>query len=148
MQSTKRQVFIAFMAAVFSAFIIASISHTQFVLNDLSALGIHISVSTRLATTRNDLIGLASGYLPIILIGLLLGFSIMGWFKRRFNWNPLYAYPLAGGLTFAAIHWLMYPIFYITLIAGARSTIGFSFQCLAGVVGGLVFAKGLSYLKR
>lgn len=138
----------AFLLSVLCAFTFASISHTQFVLNNLVAIGVDISLGTRLATTWGDLIGLAPGYGSVVLIGSLLGFTIIGLLRRFFKWSPLFAYSIGGALSFAAMQILMYPLLHITLIAGARGSLGFSFQCLAGIIGGLVFARLLGWAEQ
>lgn len=147
MQYSKIKVICSFLAASLVAFVFASIFHTQFVLHELNALGIEIGFSTRLATTVGDILGLAPGYGAIVIVGLLIGFSVMALVRKFIHVPRYFSYAVGGGLAFAAMLWLMYPIFYITLIAGARSDLGFFFQCMAGVAGGLLFARLLPWAR-
>lgn len=147
MSYSKIKVSIAFLIAVIVTFILASIFHSQFVIYELTAIGIEVPFTTRIRSTLSDLIGLAPGYGPIILIGMLIGFSIIGLSRKRLNWPAVIAYPIGGFVSIVAIHLLMYPIFYITLIAGARSNLGLAFQCLAGAIGGFMFARLLVWAK-
>ena len=139
---------VALLVAVIVALILASIFHSQFVLYELTLIGIDITLSKRITMTVSDLAGLAPGYGAIILLGYFIGFSVIGLVRRYIHWSPEYAFTLGGGLTIAAIHWLMYPIFFITLIAGARTPLGFAFQCLAGLVGGFVFARVIGWARK
>lgn len=145
---SKIKITLAFLIAVLITFILASVFHSQFVLNELTAINIVIPTTTRISTTFSDLVGLAPGYAPIILVGMLIGFVIVGLSRKWINWSVRVAYPVAGVLSIYAIHLLMYPIFHITLIAGARSTLGLVFQCVAGALGGWLFAKMLVWASR
>jgi len=148
MKYSKIRIVITFLLAVLVAFAFASIFHTQFVLNELVAIGTDIPMMVRIKTTIKDLIGLAPGYGAIILIGLLVGFSIIGLLLKFIPLWPQFAFTVGGALSFAAMHALMHPLFDVTLIAGARSTWGFSFQCLAGAIAGFLFASLLHWAKR
>lgn len=119
--------------------ILASLCHSQFVLYELSALNITIDPMTRLHSSVNDMLGLLPGYGPIILVSLGLGLAIIHGIKIKSGWSSQWLYPVAGALGLFVAHQAMYPIFNITLIAGARSTLGLLCQCLAGAFGGWVF---------
>ena len=130
-----------FLLAVLVTFILASVSHSHFVMQRLIEVGVEIDLATRLASTWDDLLGLAPGYAPIIAAALLLGFLIMSTLQRFLSIPSLLVYPLAGVLAIATAHLAMHPIFNVTLIAGARGTAGLLFQCLAGLAGGFVFLQ-------
>ena len=135
------QLTIQFVIAALIAFVFASIFHTQFVLHELIKVGAEISFTTRIDTTFGDLLGLAPGYGPIVALALLLGFLIMLLVRRFFPALGFWIYPIAGFVAIATAHLAMHPIFNVTLIAGARGTLGLLFQCLAGALGGYVFMK-------
>ncbi len=136
---------IAFIAAWLATFVLASLAHSQMVLNELQALGINISAGLRFESSLNDMLGLAPAYGAVILIALLLGFSVTGFlFKRAAKQNKtlsFWLYPISGFVAILVVHILMHPLLDITLIAGARTTLGLILQCLAGLVGGLIFVK-------
>jgi hypothetical protein len=124
--------------AVLVTYVIASVSHTYFVLNELERVGADIDLSTRISTSISDIFGLFA-YAGIIAVGLLIGFSVMGIIRKFYKLLPRWVYPLAGVLTMICIHVAMFPIFEVTLIAGARTTLGITAQCVAGMIGGWVF---------
>lgn len=132
---------IHFVFAVSATFLVASIAHSQFVLNELASLGISIDFATRFSSTLDDISGLLPGYGGIIFVGLLIGFSVMGLVRKFRPATSYWVYPVAGLLTIMVAHLAMHPIFNVTLIAGARSTAGIIFQGLAGLIGGYVFMQ-------
>ncbi len=127
-----------FLMAVLVTYIIASVSHTYFVLNGLVSVGVNIDLSSRVSTSLSDIFGLVA-YAGIIALGFLIGFGVMGLIRRFYKLLPPWVYPLAGILAMLCIHIAMFPIFEVTLIAGARTTLGLVAQCAAGMVGGWVF---------
>lgn len=129
----------AFFSSALICFIIASVFHSIFVLNGLLQLDITISWADRLSMIVSDLIGLLPGYGSIIVIGLLIGYLIIGLLRRFITLPAVLAYAIGGLLSLLAIHLLMYPLMHITLIAGARSEAGLIFQLIAGAIGGALF---------
>lgn len=125
-------------------FTFASVLHSQFVVNELVAVGVKVSGMDRLSLSIDDWVGLLPTYGIIIAVGLLVAFLICGGVfrkalvldsvKRTFTWS------LAGTAAIAVILLAMQPIMNITLIAGAREW-GFYAQLIAGALGGFVFAK-------
>ncbi|MRI34226.1 hypothetical protein EOPP23_14625 [Endozoicomonas sp. OPT23] len=140
-RAPKRTTFIAFLVAVLTVFTIGSSSHTQFVLNELVVLGIPINLGTRLNATITDLMGLLPGYGTIIALGLLIAFIVTRAIGKLCGRLTLawYWWSFAGGLALLTALMLMKPLLDVTPIAGARSTAGLFFQCLAGLIGGAVF---------
>lgn len=133
------KLFVHFIIAVFATFVLASLSHSQFVLHELSRLGVEIDLPTRISSTIDDLLGLAPGYGGIIAAGLLIGFLVMGLVRKFRPQTGFWVYPLAGFLALMVTHIAMFPIFNVTLIAGAREPMGMLVQCLAGAFGGWAF---------
>lgn len=128
-----------FLLAVFAAFVLASLFHTQFVLHELVKLGIEIDLTTRLSTSLDDMLGLLPTYGSAIALSLLLGFTATYFLMRRSTKFTPWLYPLAGGVALLSCLLAMHPILDITLIAGARSALGMTAQVLAGVFGGWAF---------
>lgn len=148
MSYSKPKLVVAFLLAVLVSFLGASVFHSQFVLNELVLIGVEIPLTTRISTTLSDLAGMAPGYGPIILIGLLLGFVIIGQSRRWVSWPAVVAYPVGGILAFLTMHILMRAAFDISVVAGARTFAGLTFQCLAGAIGGWLFAKSLAWARK
>lgn len=129
----------AWLLAVLAAFVAGSVAHSQFVLADLEQIGVSISLSSRLSTTFEDLVGLLPGYGAVLAIGFLLAFLLAGWVRNTFHTGG-WIFAMAGFVAVLTVFALMYPLMEITLIAGARSMAGLICQCLAGALGGIVFA--------
>ena len=139
MNNNRIKLSIDFLLAVLVAFCLATISHSQFVLLELSKVGAEINFVTRVSASFSDLLGLLPTYAPVIAIGMLISLPFATWLRSKFSSSFRGWYPIAGGATMLAIHAAMYPILEITLIAGARSVLGLLMQVTAGVIGGWVF---------
>lgn len=98
-----------------------------------------MSFATRIEASVSDLQGLLIGYGGIIAVALLLGFVLINLFSRYLLSMGRWRYVLAGFIAMLSAHALMFPIFNVTLIAGARSDFGMLCQALAGAFGGWVF---------
>jgi hypothetical protein len=137
------------MATIFT-FVLASLFHSQFVMAELTSVGVVISFTDRLSMSLDDLIGLSPTYGIVIAISFLLAFSVSSLIINRFKLPSSALYFVGGGIGIAIALLAMQPILDVTLIAGARSTFGFVCQSLAGAIGGWVFshlrneAKGTS----
>lgn len=128
-----------FIVACLATFVLASIAHSQFVLAELIRVGVEVSLDDRISMTLSDLLGLLPGYGAIIALSLLLGFLIMQAVSKWLMPLPDYRFIIGGFLAICCALLAMYPIFNVTLIAGARSEAGILVQAVAGAVGGLVF---------
>jgi hypothetical protein len=130
-----------FLVAVIFAFIIASLFHSQFVMAELSKVGVEILFNDRLSMSIDDLLGLYPTYGIVIAVSYFISFIVAGLLIKRFTLSPNILYFLAGGVGVTVALLAMHPILEITLLAGARSTFGFICQSLAGALGGVVFAN-------
>jgi hypothetical protein len=136
----SRTTVIAFFTSVLVCFLLASAFNTQFVIAGLSSVQVNIPLFDRFVMTATDWVGLAPTYGVLILIGLLLAFGTMSFFVRRFGRAQI-LYPIGGALCFFVMIAAMEPVLGVTLVTGARSYLGWAFQCLAGAIGGWVFAR-------
>ena len=108
------RIVLGFVLAALVAIILACALNTQMVIAALEAAGASIPFDRRLGMTGGDLLGLA----------------------------PQYGAVIAGAAAIAVALTAMKISFDgIEPIAGARGGLGLALQCLAGVVGGLVFAS-------
>jgi hypothetical protein len=135
------------LVATLIGFLFASMLHTQAVLAKLTDIGIIITLSERLSTTWQDMLGLAPTYGIVILIGLTIAFSVAGLINKKLKSTGMILYPLAGGLAFLVILLAMQPILNVTLLAGARGTTGLFMQVVAGVIAGFCFWSLLKHKK-
>lgn len=130
---------IRYLFAALLCFTLASIAHSQMVLAGLEQQGIVIPPAERLQMTLSDWWGLLPGYGAIIATGMLIALSVAGWICSKTGTMGGILYALAGAAAMLSILMAMQPIMDITLIAGARSTIGLTLQTLAGLLGGWSF---------
>ncbi|MFC3094575.1 hypothetical protein DRW07_13200 [Alteromonas sediminis] len=121
-------------------FTLASVLHSQFVVNELVNVGVKIRLLDRLSLTIDDWVGLLPTYGVIIAIGLLLAFIVVGFIIKKAPEKRFILFLCAGAAAFAVLLSAMQPIMQITIIAGAREA-GFYAQILAGAIGGALFAK-------
>lgn len=128
-----------FLLATVVTAIFACIAQTQMVLHELSQLEVQISLSKRLYMSWQDLAGLLPSYGSIILLGLAIGFGATNLIRRYTSIKSSNLYIFAGGAVMAVILIAMQPVLGVTLIAGARSSVGIILQIIAGMIGGFCF---------
>ena len=131
---------LALLAGGIAAYILGSILNSQFVIN---AHPVAVSFGDRFNMTMFDLSNMVL-YLVIIVVAFLISFVIAGLLKRFLPKLSNIAYPIAGAAGIGTALGLMYIMFQTVPISGARSTLGFLSQMLAGGVGGWVFSKILT----
>jgi len=131
----------SFALAVALTYVLAVISASQHVAASLEGMGAEVGFGTRLEMIVHDLGGMATSFLPMILIGLLIAFgvaaSLLRWLPR---WRYL-LYTIAGAAAVVTIHLALNAAFDITPVAVARTGAGLVVQALCGAVGGYAFAR-------
>jgi hypothetical protein len=129
----------AFFPAVILAFVLASVLFTQFNLANLQAMGQEVSMGVRIATTFDDLIGMASSYLLLILVAFLLGLPVAAGLNRLAPGHRALLFTLAGFTAIIALHLIMKAALGISAIAVTRTLPGLLGQGLAGAAGGYCY---------
>jgi len=129
----------AWLLAVATAYVLASVTATQSVIGQLAGMGITVPMSDRVAMTLQDILGMANMFLPMVAFALLVAFMtaalLCRWLAR---WRlPLYA--LAGATAVIMIHVILHLAFGLTPIAIARTGGGLAIQGLAGAAGGICY---------
>jgi len=129
----------AWLLAVAVAYLLASVTATQSVINNLSGMGVHVQPGVRMQMTLSDILGMANMFLPMVAFALLMAFMtaalLCRWLAR---WRlPLYA--VAGCVALITIHLTLHLAFGLTPIAIARTAGGLSLQGLAGAAGGVCY---------
>ena len=128
-----------YLAAVATAYLLASILATQAVVHSLAGMGVAVGLRDRLAMTLQDLAGLADMFLPMVAFALLVAFMAAALLNRwLYRWRDL-LYAVAGGAAIVTIHLTLHFAFGITPLAIARSVGGLALQALAGALGGLAY---------
>lgn len=118
---------------------IASVSQSQFVLHNLTDLGVAINGNQWLEHTVLDWWGLLPKFGGATFVTLSIALFISGkagrWLSLKRNW----LHPLAGAVSMLLMLAIMHPLLDVTLIAGTRSVAGLCWQAIAGAVGGELY---------
>lgn len=136
MAATMRFLF-GLLGGAIATYLLANIFNSQFVIN---AHNVSVSISDRFNMTMFDLSNMYL-YLVIILVSFLIAFGIAAILKRFLPRLSTIAYPIAGAAAIGTALGLMYVTFQTVPISGARSTLGFLSQVIAGGFGGWVYGK-------
>ena len=131
----------AFVAATLAAFLAGSMLATQFILANVSAMGMEVTAGVRLQSTLHDIAGLSTSYLPMVSIALLIAFLVAGLLAKRFPTRRLFLFMLAGAVGLIVIHLLMKALLGLSGIAATRTTLGLLSQGLAGALGGYLYYR-------
>ena len=132
---------IAFIPATVLAFVLASVLSTQMILAHVQAMGLDVSMSVRLTTTFQDLVGMASSYLVLITIAFLLALPVAAWLARFAPDRSALLFALAGFMAIAVLHLALQTALSIHPVPVTRTIPGFLGQCLAGAVGGWCYYR-------
>lgn len=129
----------SFLVSWLLTFTLASLFHSQYVVNQLVNVGVLIGFSDRFRLISDDWLGLLPTYGAIIAIALAIAFFVTGLLRRRYHQYGTLLFVIAGITAFAVVLATIESIMNINIIAGARGW-GFYAQLLAGAIGGYVFA--------
>ena len=129
----------SFLVAWLLTFTLASLFHSQYVVNQLVNVGIVVSLSDRINLTLDDWLGLLPTYGAIIAIALAIAFLVTAKLTKKVKHYSMALFIAAGITAFAVVLVAIESIMNIHIIAGARGW-GFYLQLLAGALGGLLFA--------
>ncbi len=149
------RIVLAFIGAVAGAYVLGASFITNHVASNLLALGVSVPFSLRLEMMAHDLLGLASLYLPVLAVALLVGFGVAALVLKiksmlskadagqnsTAGTQRVLAYTLAGGLAIFALNAALIAPFETHLIAATRTTLGLVLQVAAGAAGGWLFAR-------
>ena len=128
-----------FLVSWLFTFTLASLFHSQYVVNQLVDVGVMVSLSDRINLTLNDWLGLLPTYGAIIAIALAIAFFAVVLLVKKFKKYSMVLFVASGITAFAVVLVAIESIMNIHIIAGARGW-GFYLQLLAGALGGLLFA--------
>ena len=128
-----------FLVSWLFTFTLASLFHSQYVVNQLVDVGVVVSLSDRINLTLDDWLGLLPTYGAIIAIALAIAFFAVVLLAKKFEKYSMVLFVASGITAFAVVLVAIESIMNIHIIAGARGW-GFYLQLLAGALGGLLFA--------
>ncbi|EWS97254.1 hypothetical protein BG00_02760 [Pseudoalteromonas sp. SCSIO_11900] len=130
----------SFLVSWLLTFTLASLFHSQYVVNQLVNVGVIVGFNDRVNLTLEDWLGLLPTYGAIIAVALAIAFLVTWFIAKKMNKQGTQLFVIAGVVAFATALIAIESIMNITIIAGARGW-GFYAQLCAGAVGGYVFAK-------
>lgn len=138
---------LAFIIALGVIYILAAVAYTQSILAGLQAVGAEFPLDVRISATLRDLVGLtqpASGrqsYPFFLMVSSIVAFPIAFVVKELVKPLTPVVYPLAGITVVVAALYLMnaQETSLWPAMPGASDAMGYTLQCLAGAVGGVVF---------
>ena len=130
----------SFLVSWLLTFTLASLFHSQYVVNQLVNVGVVVGFNDRVNLTLEDWLGLLQTYGAIIAIALAIAFLVTWLIAKKVKKQGAQLFVIAGIVAFATALIAIESIMNITIIAGARGW-GFYMQLLAGALGGYVFAK-------
>lgn len=132
---------VAYLLSVAVTYVIATGFYTQQVIAKQAEIGAVYSTAQQISTFTQNLTGLWI-FGAIIAIALLLGFGVAFGVKRLLRPLSPIAYPTAGAAAMLAMIILIEQQLGggAGIIGGARDALGLTLQCLAGFIGGAVFA--------
>ena len=91
-----RRAILAYLPAVLIAYAVASVLATQVILAKIRSLGMPLTLHDHLRSSGHDLVGLASSYLPLMLLAFALALPVAVWLGTRFPRHAAALYALAG----------------------------------------------------
>ena len=131
----------AFVPAVLVTFGLASIFSTQGNLARVQAMGLDVDLGTRVTTSLQDIVGMASSYLLLIAVAFVIALPVAGWLARRLPGQRVLLFVLAGFVAIAGLHLALQSELGIHVIPVTRSLAGLLGQCLAGAVGAYLYVR-------
>ncbi len=129
-----------FLVSWLLTFTLASLFHSQYVVNQLVNVGVVVSLSERISLTLDDWLGLLPTYGAIIVIALAIAFLVTAKLTKKVKQYSVALFIAAGVAALAVVLIAIESIMNIHIIAGARGW-GFYMQLLAGAVGGYTFSQ-------
>ena len=128
------------MLALLVTYVLAAAAATQSVMARLAEMGIVVTLDHRLTATGHDLVGMASSFLPLLALSLLIAFLVTTLINRWVSGWRTTLFVLAGATAVICVHVGLKIALDITPVAAARSVSGLVVQALAGAAGGFIFA--------
>ncbi|MEL0634524.1 hypothetical protein V6237_17255 [Pseudoalteromonas carrageenovora] len=129
----------SFLVSWLLTFTLASLFHSQYVVNQLVDVGVVVRLSDRINLTLDDWLGLLPTYGAIIAIALAIAFLVTAKLIKKVKQYNVALFIAAGIAALAVVLIAIESIMNIHIIAGARGW-GFYMQLLAGAVGGYTFS--------
>ncbi|GAB3292324.1 hypothetical protein [Parahaliea aestuarii] len=131
----------AFFPALILTYLLAVALATASVMDSLRDMGVAVPSTVQIQSTWHDMLGMSSSYLVLLAVTFVLAFAAAAQVARLAGGGRTFWYPLAGAVGVLVLHLVLNLALQITVVAVARTAVGLAGQCLAGAVGGWVFAR-------
>ncbi len=129
-----------FMVAVIATYILGTVFVSQGNIAAVVGMGFDISFSQRLEAALHDFLNMYDLYLPLVTIGLAIGFGVAAPIIRYLLPDlRLVGYVLAGFTAMIALHVILKAVLGLSGIAPTRELTGLLLQGCAGAAGGYLF---------
>ena len=139
------RIVLAVVVGILVAFVVGSVIGTQMVLRSVEEMGLAVSWGMRLSSSWNDIVGLSTSLLPLMVIALAPAWLLLAWLDRRSVLNAgVSICAICGALCVGLLHPVLNMAFGVDVFAPARSWPGLLGQAMAGALGGWVMALLLS----
>ena len=139
------RIVLAVVVGILVAFVVGSVIGTQMVLRSVEEMGLAVSWGMRLSSSWNDIVGLSTSLLPLMIIALAPAWLLLAWLDRRSVLNAGASIcAICGALCVGLLHPVLNMAFGVDVFAPARSWQGLLGQSIAGALGGWVMALFLS----
>lgn len=130
---------IVLIPAVLGAYLLGSVIATQVILARLQAMAIPVTLSDRLHASWHDIQGLATSYLPLMLLAFIVAMPVAVFLGNYLPRVRVLLYGLAGGAAVVAIHLLVKAVLGLNGLAAVRDLHGLLLQGAAGWFGGYLY---------
>lgn len=121
------------------AYALGSVFATLTILAKLESMAIPVTMRDRLQAIVHDLIGLATSYLPLLLIAFAVAMPVAVYLGNRLARVRVLIYGLAGASAVLVLHLTMKAVLGVNGIAAVRELPGLALQALAGWFGAYLF---------
>ncbi|MGC6472753.1 MAG: hypothetical protein ACON4W_07745 [Parvibaculales bacterium] len=138
---------VSFTAGLLVFDILAATVSTQVVLNEIAALGVEISLQTRLSTTLHDILGLLPTFSPIFGLGFLIAFFTAAQLVKRTGLSADTMFAGAGFVSVLVTLVTIEAVFGLTALAAARELAGVVLLSLCGAPAGVVYLRLNTHLQ-
>jgi hypothetical protein len=130
---------IVLIPAVLGAYVLGSVIATQVILARLQEIATPVTLSDRLHASWHDILGLASSYLPLMLLAFAVAMPVAVFLGNQLPRARVLLYGLAGAAAVVAIHLLVKALLGLNGLAAVRDLHGLLLQGIAGWFGGYLY---------
>lgn len=104
-------------------------------------MGMDVLFIERLQATGHDMLGMATSYLPLMLLAFIVALPIAAGLNRWLPRGRGALYTIAGFTAVVALHLIMKAVLGLNGVAAVRELHGLLLQGLAGGIGGYLFSR-------